>query len=118
MARTGPSRWLVGTLAAVGSAAAVAAYDVLQRRQSVLRNYPLVGHLRYGLGKLRPEDMTPDQLHMVFDVGRGVSYAEHYEWLPPGQSLESPPVGWEVDLALARASTFARPLANINGGSR
>lgn len=118
MARTGPSRWLVGTLAAVGSAAAVAAYDVLQRRHSVLRNYPLVGHLRYGLEKSRPEDIAPDQLRVVVDVGRAVSYAEHYEWLAPGQLLESPPAGWEADWALARASTFARPLANIKGGSR
>ena len=30
-------------------------YDVLQRRHSVLRNYPLVGHLRYLLELVRPE---------------------------------------------------------------
>jgi hypothetical protein len=55
---------------------------------------------------------------MVINVGRAVSHAEHYEWLAPGQLLESPRAGWEADSALARASTFARPLANINGGSR
>jgi hypothetical protein len=118
MARTGPSRWLEGTLAEVGSAAAVGAFDVLPRRHSVLRNYPLVGRPRYGPETLRPEDIAPDQLRMVIDVGRAVSYAEHYGWLAPGQLLESPRAGWEPDLALVRASTFARPLANINGGSR
>ncbi|SOD72187.1 glutamate synthase domain-containing protein 2 [Jatrophihabitans sp. GAS493] len=37
------------------AAAAVAVYDVTQRRHSVLRNYPVVGHLRYLLEKARPE---------------------------------------------------------------
>jgi glutamate synthase domain-containing protein 2 len=35
--------------------ALLAVYDLLQRRHSVLRNYPVVGHLRYLLEKLRPE---------------------------------------------------------------
>jgi glutamate synthase domain-containing protein 2 len=34
---------------------ALAAYDVGQRRHSVLRNYPLFGHLRYLLERVRPE---------------------------------------------------------------
>jgi glutamate synthase domain-containing protein 2 len=34
---------------------ALAMYDVLQRRHAVLRNYPVVGHLRYLLEKIRPE---------------------------------------------------------------
>lgn len=34
---------------------AVGAYDLLQRRHSVLRNYPLLGHLRFLLERLRPE---------------------------------------------------------------
>ncbi|GAA1364241.1 FMN-binding glutamate synthase family protein [Streptomyces beijiangensis] len=37
------------------AAAAVGTYDVLQRRHSLLRNYPVVGHLRYLLEKIRPE---------------------------------------------------------------
>lgn len=35
--------------------AALGVWDLLQRRHSVLRNYPLVGHLRFLLEKLRPE---------------------------------------------------------------
>ncbi|MFE9636124.1 FMN-binding glutamate synthase family protein [Streptomyces sp. NPDC006463] len=35
--------------------ASVAAYDALQRRHAVLRNYPLLGHLRFALEALRPE---------------------------------------------------------------
>ena len=44
---------VAGTTA--GAAAAVAAWDMLQRKHSVLRNYPLVGHLRYLLEDIRPE---------------------------------------------------------------
>src|SRR5438270_10952257 len=33
----------------------VGAYDLLQRRHSVLRNYPVLGHLRFLLEALRPE---------------------------------------------------------------
>jgi len=30
-------------------------WDVMQRRHSVLRNYPVIGHMRYTLEKIRPE---------------------------------------------------------------
>ncbi len=46
-----------GALAA-GAAAAltgVAAYDLLQRRHAILRNYPVFGHLRYALEAIGPE---------------------------------------------------------------
>lgn len=35
--------------------AAVASYDVVQRRHSILRNYPLLGHLRFAMEAIRPE---------------------------------------------------------------
>ena len=31
------------------------AYDLIQRRHSVLRNYPVLGHMRFLLESLRPE---------------------------------------------------------------
>ncbi|MFE0173484.1 FMN-binding glutamate synthase family protein [Streptomyces sp. NPDC059002] len=37
------------------AAGAVGTYDVTQRRHSVLRNYPVVGHLRYLMEAVRPE---------------------------------------------------------------
>jgi glutamate synthase domain-containing protein 2 len=33
----------------------VAAYDLLQRRHSILRNYPIIGHARFALEAVRPE---------------------------------------------------------------
>jgi glutamate synthase domain-containing protein 2 len=38
-----------------GALAALGTWDLLQRKHSVLRNYPLVGHLRYLLEGIRPE---------------------------------------------------------------
>ncbi|MGW2225681.1 FMN-binding glutamate synthase family protein [Streptomyces formicae] len=37
------------------AAGAVGTYDVTQRRHSVLRNYPVIGHLRYLMEAVRPE---------------------------------------------------------------
>lgn len=57
----------VGVVASIGSWAwwvllalqlallAVGVYDLVQTRHSVLRNYPLLGHMRYLLESLRPE---------------------------------------------------------------
>ncbi len=44
-----------GVRAAAGALAGVAGYDLLQRRRAVLRNFPLVGHLRYLLEAFGPE---------------------------------------------------------------
>ena len=44
--------WLVGVAAVL---LAVALYDVLQRTHAVLRNYPVLGHLRFLLERVRPE---------------------------------------------------------------
>src|SRR4051794_6905253 len=43
--------------AAAGAAAlgGVAAYDVVQRRHAILRNFPVVGHLRFVLESFGPE---------------------------------------------------------------
>jgi len=55
LSRKSGSPWAIGAIATASALAAVAAYDTLQKRHSVLRNYPIAGHLRYGLEKLRPE---------------------------------------------------------------
>ena len=42
-------------VAILGVAALIGWYDVIQRRHSVLRNYPVLGHMRFLLEKIRPE---------------------------------------------------------------
>ena len=46
--------WWVPTVILVILAAS-AVYDVVQRKHAVLRNYPVVGHVRYLLERIRPE---------------------------------------------------------------
>ncbi|TRW78519.1 FMN-binding glutamate synthase family protein [Mycolicibacterium sp. 018/SC-01/001] len=45
--------WIPAAL--VAALAAVGCYDLVQRRHAVLRNYPVLGHMRYLLEALRPE---------------------------------------------------------------
>ncbi len=44
-----------GVIGAGASVAAVATHDLLQKKHSVLRNYPVVGHMRFLLESIRPE---------------------------------------------------------------
>jgi len=48
-----PWWWVLAVILVI--LAALATYDVLQRRHAVLRNYPVVGHVRYLLERIRPE---------------------------------------------------------------
>jgi len=43
------------SLVVVGPLIALGLYDSLQREHTVLRNFPLIGHIRYGLEVIRPE---------------------------------------------------------------
>ena len=38
-----------------GAVVLVGAYDLAQRRHSILRNYPILGHARFALESIRPE---------------------------------------------------------------
>ncbi len=51
--RDGSRRRLVA--AASAGLAGVTAYDLIQRRHAVLRNFPIIGHLRYALEMFGPE---------------------------------------------------------------
>lgn len=44
-----------GGLLLFGLLSAIGTYDVLQSRRSILRNYPIIGHIRFALEFIRPE---------------------------------------------------------------
>jgi glutamate synthase domain-containing protein 2 len=54
LAIVGPWGWWIPA-AVVAAIAAVGIYDLVQRKHSVLRNYPVLGHMRFLLEALRPE---------------------------------------------------------------
>ena len=49
------SAWWLLLAIPFGLVTLVGVYDLLQRRHSVLRNYPMLGHLRFTMEALRPE---------------------------------------------------------------
>ncbi|MFO1457262.1 MAG: FMN-binding glutamate synthase family protein [Steroidobacteraceae bacterium] len=49
------SRWGYAFALVFGALAALGIADLLQPRRAVLRNYPIIGHLRYLLESIRPE---------------------------------------------------------------
>jgi glutamate synthase domain-containing protein 2 len=102
LALTGQS-WLVVLLFA--SLVGVGVYDMVQTRRSILRNYPIIGHIRFMLEFVRPEirqyfiesdnEATPfsrSQRSLVYQRAKGQPdkrpfgtqldvHAEGYEWM-------------------------------------
>ncbi len=109
--------WILAGLFAV--LLAVAVYDLLQRRHSILRNYPVLGHMRFLLETVRPElqqyfiernfDGRPydrDTRSLIYQRAKGIEAespfgterelgAVGYEWLlhstAPRDPEEKPP---------------------------
>jgi glutamate synthase domain-containing protein 2 len=103
VAASGPG-WLVLTVL-FAVILAVAAYDLTQRHHSILRNYPVLGHMRFALEAVRPElqqyfiernyDGRPfdrDTRSAVYERAKGIQgekaygteldvYQPGYEWL-------------------------------------
>jgi glutamate synthase domain-containing protein 2 len=97
--------------AVVTVAAAVGIYDLVQRKHSVLRNYPVLGHMRFALEALRPElqqyfiernfDGRPfdrDVRSLIYERSKGTS-AE----LAFGTERDIDAVGYEYLVHSARA---------------
>ena len=45
----------IGAAAAGAAMAGVTAYDLVQKRHAILRNFPIAGHFRYMLESIGPE---------------------------------------------------------------
>ncbi len=101
--------WSAGWWAAValvGALALLSWYDVAQRRHSILRNYPVLGHLRFLMEKIRPEiqqyfiernfDGRPydrDTRSVVYERAKGIHGEKAY-----GTELNVNEVGYEFVL--------------------
>ncbi|MFI5801387.1 FMN-binding glutamate synthase family protein [Streptomyces sp. NPDC051561] len=113
------SAWWWAAAAPLAGAALVGLYDLTQRRHSVLRNYPVLGHARFLLEAIRPElqqyfversfDGRPfdrDTRDIVYERAKGVDaeepfgserdmYSRGYEFLVPSMhpvdTAKSPP---------------------------
>jgi glutamate synthase domain-containing protein 2 len=105
--------WWLAVLGALVTA--LGAYDLIQRRHSILRNYPILGHARFMLEAIRPElqqyfiernfDGRPfdrDTRTSIYERAKGVkdeqaygterdTTAVGYEWLMHSTAPKDPP---------------------------
>ena len=109
------SLWWLIAVVLLGVLAAVAVYDVLQPRHSVLRSFPLLGHMRYLLESIRPEmqqyfierdyDGRPfdrDTRTVVYEQAKGIheetSFGTELDVMQPGyEFVEQATVPFEPD---------------------
>ena len=92
-----PSGWSIAVLAVALALCAIGVRDLVQRRHSILRNYPISGHLRFLLEEVRPEIrqyfLESDTDGTPFDRSqRSVIYAR-----AKGQ-LDKRPFGTQLDV--------------------
>lgn len=105
--------------------AALGAWDLLQRRHSILRNYPVLGHARFLLEKIRPEiqqyfvesstDGTPfdrDTRDLVCERAKGTLAEE-----PFGTERDVHAVGYEfmIHSLRARMAPPEQPTVRLGG---
>ncbi len=127
---------------AFGALALVGLHDRLQTRRSVLRNYPLSGHLRYLLEYIRPEIrqyfIEPDneaapfsrqQRSLVYQRAKGDPdkrpfgtqldvHAQGYEWLNHSMTpTQLPSHDFRVTIGADRAKPYAASIFNISAMS-
>lgn len=118
-----PWWWLLVIVAAAMTAVGV--WDVLQRSHSVLRNYPILGHLRYLLESIRPElqqyfiernyDGRPydrDVRSIVYERAKGVDAEE-----PFGSERDVTAPGYEflVPSLAPKATPDEPPTVRVGG---
>jgi glutamate synthase domain-containing protein 2 len=132
----GVAAWLFGALAALGLR------DRLQTRRSVLRNYPVAGHLRYLLEYIRPEIrqyfIEPDneaapfsrqQRSLVYQRAKGDPdkrpfgtqldvHAHGYEWINHSMApTRLPTHDFRVTIGADRAKPYSASIFNISAMS-
>ena len=89
-----PEPWVFFALAGSAALTALGIVDGLQRRHAILRNYPVIGHIRYLVEAVRPElrqylfesetDGAPfnrEQRSIVYQRAKLDVYGDNFEWL-------------------------------------
>ncbi|MDG3012421.1 FMN-binding glutamate synthase family protein [Rhodococcus sp. D2-41] len=116
--------WLAATIILL-LVAVVGSWDLLQRKHSVLRNYPVIGHARFLLEKIRPEiqqyfverdtDGTPfdrETRSTVYERAKGVLDVQ-----PFGTERDVGAIGYEflAHSMRAKAAPAERPTVRLGG---
>ena len=118
------STWWLLVTAIAAAIAMVGTWDLLQRRHSVLRNYPVIGHARFLLERIRPEiqqyfierstDGTPfdrDTRTTVYERAKGTKDVE-----PFGTERDVTATGYEFVTHSLRAHTASDDTPHVRIG--
>ena len=118
------STWWLPFTVIVAAIAMVGTWDLLQRRHSVLRNYPVIGHARFLLEAIRPEiqqyfierstDGTPfdrDTRTTVYERAKGTKDVE-----PFGTERDVTATGYEFVTHSLRAHTASDDTPHVRVG--
>ena len=93
--------WLL--VAVVAFLAVVAVYDLVQRKHALLRNFPVVGHLRYLLEAIGPELRQ----YIVTDNDSDRPFSrDQRRWVYTSAKRVSSYIGFGTDNDLERASGY------------
>src|ERR671927_1825046 len=103
MAPSRPSPRAGAAAAASGALAGLAGYDLLQRRHAILRNFPLVGHLRFLLESFGPE--LRQYIVTSNDEERPFS-RDQRRWVYASAKLENPYFGFGTDNDVENAEGY------------
>ncbi|WP_163576255.1 FMN-binding glutamate synthase family protein [Halomonas faecis] len=135
------SLWGWGVLG-FGLLAALGSYDLLQRRRTVSRNYPILAHLRYNLESFGPEirqyfiqpdteavPFSREQRRLVYQRAKGVSdkqpfgslhdmAAPGYEWMSPSLApVHNDSEDFRVTVGAERERPYSASVFNISAMS-
>lgn len=95
--------WLWPVVVIVAALLVIALYDLLQKKHSLLRNFPLVAHLRYILESIGPElrqyIVTSNDEDMPFS-------RDHRRWIYTTAKGENPYFGFGSDNDLERTPNY------------
>mgnify|MGYP000548113164 CR=1 FL=1 len=102
---------ILWSLIVIGPVLAIGLYDVIQRKHTILRNFPVIGHGRYWLEKVRPEIQqyfieSNIDAHPIAREMRSIVYQR-----AKGQ-LETKPFGTERDVYRVGYEWAAHALAD------
>ncbi|WP_050063028.1 FMN-binding glutamate synthase family protein [Rhodococcus sp. RD6.2] len=115
--------WILAALVLV--LAGTGTYDLIQRRHSILRNYPILGHARFQLERIRPEiqqyfiesstDGTPfdrETRDLVYERAKGTKDAEPFG---TERDVHAPGYEFMTHSLRARHATDLTPRVRLGG---
>ena len=100
--------WLIVILVIVTFLIIVAIHDVTQRKHAILRNFPVIGHLRYLIEKIGPELRQ----YIVADNDEELPFSrDHRRFIYASAKMQNAYFGFgtDNDLSLIHISEPTRP---------